>query len=317
MNIYEQQKSNRHATWFLIFLFIILFGVLGTGFDLFYTGIPMLGTVLAIIIASISILGAYYHGDKLVLASSNARPINYADLKEKQFYDIVEEVKIASGLPMPKVYIIPDADPNAFATGRDPEHSSIAITQGLLDKLNREELQGVVSHEMSHIRNYDIRLMMIIAALVGAIVLLADLSARAMRSIGRSRGKAKGGAIIFFLIWLLFMILAPILAQLMAMAVSRRREYLADASGAELIRNPIALANALEKIENAVEPTKSIKRGVAHLCIADPSGKSFTNKEGFIADLMATHPPMQKRIQALKEMAYLYNKTDASLHSTN
>jgi heat shock protein HtpX len=298
-------------------LFIILFGVLGTGFDLFYTGIPMLGTVLAIIIASISILGAYYHGDKLVLASSNARPINYADLKEKQFYDIVEEVKIASGLPMPKVYIIPDADPNAFATGRDPEHSSIAITQGLLDKLNREELQGVVSHEMSHIRNYDIRLMMIIAALVGAIVLLADLSARAMRSIGRSRGKAKGGAIIFFLIWLLFMILAPILAQLMAMAVSRRREYLADASGAELIRNPIALANALEKIENAVEPTKSIKRGVAHLCIADPSGKSFTNKEGFIADLMATHPPMQKRIQALKEMAYLYNKTDASLHSTN
>lgn len=291
----------------MIFLFVILFGVLGTGFDLFYTGIPPLGTVLAIVIASISILGAYYHGDKLVLSSTGARPVNHTNLKEHQFHNIVEEVKIASGLPMPKVYIIPDADPNAFATGRDPEHSSIAITEGLLDKLNREELQGVVSHEMSHVRNYDIRLMMIIAALVGAIVLLADLSARGMRSMGRSRGKAKGGAVIFFVIWLLFMILAPILARLMAMAVSRRREYLADASGAELIRNPIALSNALEKIENAVAPTKSIKRGVAHLCIADPLGRSFTNREGFIANLMATHPPMQKRIQALKQMAYLYS----------
>lgn len=306
-NIYDRQRHNRRATWLIMFVFIIFFGVIGLGFDLFYIGLPGVGTIIALLVAAISVLITYYNGDKIVLASTGARPVNPANLKERQFYNIVEEVKIASGLPMPKVYIIPDPDPNAFATGRNPEHSSIAITEGLLEKLNREELQGVVAHEMSHIRNYDIRLMMIIAALVGAIVLLSDWSRRAMRSIGRSRGKGKAGAVVFLIIWLILVILAPIIAQMMAMAISRRREYLADASGAEVIRNPIALSNALEKIENAVMPTKSIKRGVAHLCIADPLGRRFTNREGFWANLFATHPPMNKRIQALKEMGYLYS----------
>lgn len=317
LNIYDQQKHNKRVTWFIVFLFIIFFGVIGLGFDLFMTGAPPVGTLFALGIAVISVLSTYYGGDKIVLASTGARPVNHANLKEHQFYNIVEEVKIASGLPMPNVYVIPDPDPNAFATGRNPEHASLAITEGLLEKLNRDELQGVVSHEMSHIRNYDIRLMTLIAALVGAIVLLSDWSARAMRWSGRSRGSSRrggsgGGAIFFFIIWLILVILAPIIAQIMAMAISRRREYLADASGAELIRNPLALANALEKIENAVAPTKSVKRGVAHLCIADPLGRSFTSREGFVANLMATHPPMPKRISALKQMGYLYQSKESN-----
>lgn len=310
MNIYDQQKKNRRDTWLIMLGFITLFLVIGLGFDFFFTGAPPAATTIALIIAVISVIGTYYGGDQIVLTSTGARPVNHSELKEHQFHNVVEEVSIAAGLTVPNVYIIPDSDPNAFATGRDPKHSSIAITRGLLEQLNREELQGVVSHEMSHIRNYDIRMMTLVAALVGAIVLLSDWAGRAMRSMGRSRSgssrKGGGGAALLFIIWLLLIILAPIIAQILAMAVSRKREYLADASGAELIRNPLALVNALSKIENAVSPTQSIKRGVAHLCIADPLGRSFTNKEGFVANLMATHPPMPSRINRLKEMAYLY-----------
>jgi heat shock protein HtpX len=312
MNIYDQQKHNRRATWLLMFLFILFFVFIGAGFDFFYNrGLPI-GTAIALVIGIISVIGSYYGGDKVVLYSTGARPINPLELKERQFQNIVEEVKIASGLPMPKVYIIPDPDPNAFATGRNPEHASIAITEGLLNRLNRDELQGVVAHEMSHVRNYDIRLVTVVAALVGAIVLLSNWAARSMRWSGRGRSSSSsrksggGAALILFAIWLLFIILAPIIARMMAMAISRKREYLADASGAELIRNPGALANALQKIEESSAPTTSIKRGVAHLCIADPLGNSFTNKEGFVANLMATHPPMRERIYRLNKMAYLY-----------
>ena len=313
MNIYDQQKHNRRATWLLMFLFVLFFVFIGAGFDFFYNqGIPI-ATPIALVIGIISVIGTYYKGDKIVLSSTGARPVNPLELKERQFQNIVEEVKIASGLPMPKVYIIPDPDPNAFATGRNPDCASIAITEGLLNKLSRDELQGVVAHEMSHVRNYDIRLVTSVAALVGAIVLLSDWSGRAMRwsnrgsrSSSSSRKSGGGAALILFAVWLLFIILAPIIAQMMAMAISRKREYLADASGAELIRNPGALANALQKIEESSAPTTSIKRGVAHLCIADPLGNSFTNKEGFVANLMATHPPMRERIYRLNKMAYLY-----------
>jgi heat shock protein HtpX len=213
---------------------------------------------------------------------------------------------------MPKVYIIPDSDPNAFATGRDPEHASIAVTEGLLDKLNREELQGVIAHEMSHVRNLDIRLMTTIAALVGAIVLLSDWTMRSMRyGGGRSRGSKKGGggAIILLVVWIVAAILAPVLAQILAMAVSREREYLADASGAELTRNPGGLASALKKIEMEYAPTSVIKRGTAHLCIADPLGRKMDLREGFVADLLATHPPMPRRISKLMQMAYQASPT--------
>ena len=246
------------------------------------------------------------------MSSTRAVPADPDIPAQKQLINIVEEMSIASGLPKPKVYVVPDPDPNAFATGRDPDNSSIAVTQGLLDSLNREELQGVVAHEMSHIRNYDIRLMTVIAALVGAILLLSDWARRGMLWGGgrrRSRSSSGGGggaiALILIALWIIGVILAPLISQLMAMAVSRKREYYADASGAELTRNPLALASALEKLGSATAPTKSIKRGAAHLCIVDPIGRKMNAKEGKGADLFATHPPIGKRITFLKGMAYV------------
>jgi len=180
----------------------------------------------------------------------------------------------------------------------------------LLDRLNRDELQGVIAHEMSHVRNYDIRTMTVIAALIGAVMLLCEMGLRTMRFGGgrRSSSSNRGaGGAVFFLLWLVAMLLAPLLARLLAMAVSRQREYLADASGAELTRNPTALASALEKIDSAVDPTRSIKKGTAHLCIADPLGSERNEREGFLANIFATHPPIGKRITLLKAMGYQHS----------
>jgi heat shock protein HtpX len=233
-------------------------------------------------------------------------------LKVRQFDNVVEEMSIAAGLPKPRVFIVPDADPNAFATGRDPQHASIAVTQGLLEAVNREELQAVVAHELSHIRNLDIRLMTVIAAMVGAIALMADWTSRGLRSGagrgstsgGRGRNKGGAGVLLLLVVWIIAMLLAPIIGQTLAMMVSRRREFLADASGAELTRNPLALASALEKIDQAHGPTVSVKRGTAHLCIADPLGRAMGFRQGWLPDLLASHPPMNSRIAALRAMAY-------------
>jgi heat shock protein HtpX len=262
---------------------------------------------------------SYFAGDRAVLAATSAQPIETlaasaddADrLKLRQLENIVDEMSIASGLPRPRVYVVPDADPNAFATGRGPEHASIAVTRGLLDALSREELQGVIAHELSHVRNYDIRVMTIVAALVGGVALLSDWARRGMMWGGggrRRRDDERGGggifALVLFAIWIVAIILAPLIAQMLAMMVSRKREYLADASGAELTRNPLGLASALEKIEAAAEPTRAINRGSAHLCIADPLGRSLNVREGRWSDLFASHPPMAARIEALKQMAF-------------
>jgi len=322
MNLYEQQTSNRRKTWLIMFAFVVFLLMLGLGFDAFYVGaaggyVPI-GSLAALGVGSVSAFASYYNGDRAVLAATSARPIEEvaagagdADtLKLRQLENIVEEMAIAAGLPKPRVYVVPDADPNAFATGRSPEHSSLAVTRGLLDTLDREELQGVVAHEMSHIRNLDIRVMTVVAALVGAVALLADWARRGMMWGGRRRSgnESSGGAgvlaIVFFVIWLVAVALAPFMAQMLAMMVSRRREYLADASGAELTRNPIGLARALDKIEGAVAPTAAIKRGSAHLCITDPLGRRMNIKEGFWSDLFASHPPMAARIAALKAMAF-------------
>ena len=236
-------------------------------------------------------------------------------LKLRQLENVVDEMAIAAGLPRPRVWVVPDSDPNAFATGRGPERASIAVTRGLLDTLDREELQGVVAHELSHIRNLDIRVMTVVAALAGAIALLSDWARRGMiwGRGSRRRGSGEGGGesggscalgIVFFVIWLAAIALAPLVAQMLAMMVSRRREFLADASGAELTRNPIGLAHALEKIEGAAAPTEAIKRGSAHLCIADPLGRRMNIREGFWSNLFASHPPMAARIAALKTMAF-------------
>ena len=326
MNLLEQQASNKRRTWVVMAAFVAFFVVLGYGFDLFYLGARgvsfPIGAVGALGLGSVSALAGYYGGDRAVLLASHAVPLETSvpsassdeqRFKLKQLDNVVEEIAIAAGLPKPKVYVVPDPDPNAFATGRDPQHASIAVTSGLLDLLTREELQGVVAHELSHVRNLDVRLLTVIAALVGAVALLSDWALRGMRygalrgDRSHSREKRGGGGalmLVLFVLWLAAAIVAPLVGQILAMAVSRRREYLADASGAALTRNPGALADALDRIDSAVEPTRAIKRGSAHLCIADPLGRAVGIREGFWPDLLATHPPMKNRIAALRQMAY-------------
>jgi heat shock protein HtpX len=323
MNLYEQQASNRRRTWLVMFAFVTFLFILGLGFDTFYLnvggGFPV-GSLLALSVGSASAVTSYFTGDRAVLLATGAKPIadvaaaaTDADrLKLKQLDNVVDEMSIAAGLPRPPVYIVPDPDPNAFATGRGPGHSSIAVTRGLLDALDRDELQGVVAHEMSHIKNLDVRLMTIVAALVGGVALLSDWARRGMwwggggRRRDNDRGSGGGAlGLVFFVVWIVAIILAPLMAQALAMMVSRRREYLADASGAELTRNPMGLAHALEKIDGAVAPTQAINRGSAHMCIADPLGRQANLREdGGWSNLFASHPPMAARIAALKEMSF-------------
>ena len=315
LNLYDQQKRNITRTRAILVGFVLFLAFLGMGADAFLygsgagPGFPI-ATIGAVCLGGFSAWWALAGGDKAVLESTNAVPVNLNDAKQRMLDNVVEEMAIAGGLPKPAVYVIPDRDPNAFATGRGPEKSSIAVTAGLLEALNREELQGVVSHEMSHVKNYDIRLMTVVAALVGSVLLLSDWGRRGLWWGGgrrRSSNSEGGGgllALVFFVVWIVSLILAPLIAQLVALSVSREREYLADASGAELTRNPLSLASALEKIEAAVAPTESIKQGVAHLCIADPRGRALNDREGRWANLFSTHPPIARRVALLKEMAY-------------
>src|SRR3954469_22897437 len=236
MNLYEQQAANRRKTWLVMLAFVAFFLFLGFGFDAFYIGagggvIPV-GSVIALGAGSFSAAVSYFSGDRAVLAATAARPLEEltttatdADrLKLTQLQNVVDEMAIASGLPRPKVYVVPDADPNAFATGRDPAHASLAVTRGLLDTLDRDELQGVVAHEMSHIRNLDVRVMTIVAALVGAVALLSDWARRGMmwgngprRRDRDDRGGGAGAAgLVFFAVWIVVILIAPLLTQLMA-----------------------------------------------------------------------------------------------------
>jgi heat shock protein HtpX len=312
-NLFEQQKRNLRRTAVILTGFVAFLVFLGIGSDFFLygsgagPGFPI-ATLGALLFGAGSSLWALKAGDRAVLDSANAVPIDPTDPRQRLLDNVIEEMAIAGGIPKPAVYLIPDSDPNAFATGTGPERSSVAVTAGLLDALNREELQAVVSHEMAHVKNYDVRLMTVVAALVGSVLLISDWGRRGIGWGGgrRRNGRGSGGGIVllvFFVLWILSLLLAPLIARLVAMAVSREREYLADASGSELTRNPLALASALEKIDAAVAPTPSIKQGVAHLCIADPRG-AVKEGEGGIAGLFATHPPISKRIALLKEMAY-------------
>ncbi|MGH7378706.1 MAG: M48 family metallopeptidase [Candidatus Methylomirabilales bacterium] len=318
-DLFQQQARNRRKTALIMGTFVLFVLLLGVGFDL-ATGsllpLPAAGTVLLVPVGSLAALAlsstsawwSLRQGDRAVLLSTRAVPLEAlgaGDPRGRQLQNVVEEIAIAAGLPAPRIYVVPDPDPNAFATGRDPEHASIAVTAGLLDLLNREELQGVVAHEMAHIRNYDIRTMTVMAALLGAILLLHDWAGRLSRTgvvrVG-GRGRGKWGAP--FLLWLLLVLVAPLIGRLLAMTFSRTREFQADATAAELTRNPLALAGALRKLEEAFAPTRSINRGVAPLCIVDPLGLKAALREGFWADLFATHPPIAARIARLEGMAY-------------
>jgi heat shock protein HtpX len=332
-NLFQQQAANRQRTTWLVIGFVLFFAWLGFGGDFIlsrytagaepgayhHTG-PWIG-ILVTVVAAIMAAYAYRTGPEKVMWATGAREIQTPGTDdERQLVNVVEEMAIAAGLPRPRIWIVPDPDPNAFATGRDPQHSHVAVTEGLLVKLSRDELQAVVAHEMGHIKNFDVRLMTTLAALVGAVLLIQDGVWRVLRGGprlggggGRGGKKSDAGPLIAILlvVWVVSWLLAPLITQLLAVSVSRKREYLADAMGAQFTRNPLALATALEKIEHSHEPTLAIKRGAAHLCIADPLGRRLTNKEGFLADAFSTHPPMAMRIARLKGMGYAQLKRES------
>lgn len=293
--MYNQINANKRKTWILIILFLVV--VLGIGYlyDYLY-GYGSGGLILAAIIAFIMAFFGYYTGDKLALAVSGAKAIT----KEQNSYlwRIVENLCLSQGLPMPKLHIIPDSAINAFATGRDPQHASMAVTIGALEKLENEELEGVLAHELSHIKNYDIRVMTIVIVLVGMIALLSDWMMR-VHFFGGGRDRDRAIHPIFLVIGLVLMILAPLIAQLIKLAVSRRREYLADASGALMTRYPEGLARALEKISREKQPLARATEATAHLYIANP----FGNTRKWLSTIFSTHPPLPDRIRVLRQMA--------------
>jgi len=291
---------NRRNSVFLILVFLVFAIVLGYVIGYAWIGDPvgaLFGLVLAFAVGTIGGLVSYFAGDKMVLAASRAAEITHRDAP--QLFNVVEEMSIAGGLPMPKVYIIQDTAPNAFATGRDPEHASVAVTSGLLEKLDRDELQGVMAHEMAHVGNYDIRYAMLVGILVGTTVLISDFFLRGLW-FGGGRSREGGGyvQVIMMVVAILLAILAPLFARLLQMSISRQREYLADATAVQLTRNPDGLADALQKISGDREVLEVANRATAHLYIVNPV-KSFEKRA---KGLFSTHPPIQERISLLRAM---------------
>jgi heat shock protein HtpX len=294
--MYDQIASNVRRSYLLVFLFVAVIAAIGYVFSL-YSELGHAAVVAALVIALAMSWGSYYYSDRIVLGMSGARPV--AKEEEPYLWNTVEGLSLAAGLPMPRLYLIEDSAPNAFATGRDPQHAALAVTRGLLDKLNRLELEGVVGHEMAHIRDYDIRFMMLVTVLVGTIVLLSDWMTRSLW-YGRGRRRSSGGGAggVIMLIGLVFVILSPIVAQLMQLAISRRREFLADAEGARLTRYPEGLASALEKIAADTEPLEVANKATAHLYIYNP----LRDHGGWLNSLFSTHPPVEERIERLRGM---------------
>lgn len=300
---YDQIAQNRRNSVLLAFFVVVLLGLLGMVIGWAVYGDPSAAipsTFIAIAVGLIASLVSFYLGDSLVLRISGATEVN--EQTQPQLINVVREMSLAANVPMPRVYLINDTAPNAFATGRDPQHASVAITIGLLQKLNREELQGVMAHELSHVRNFDIRFSLMVGVLVGSIALLADLFLRFTfwgggRRSSRSRDGG-GGAFqaVIFVIAILLAILAPIMARLVQLAVSRQREYLADASGVELTRNPVGLERALAKIALDQEPLEVANRATQHLYFENPV-KGVSDRR---SDLFSTHPPVLSRINRLR-----------------
>jgi heat shock protein HtpX len=298
--MYKEVDRNKRNTILLISFFVIF--IIGLGWAISYIYNNQFILIVAVIIAVTQSWISYYYSDRIVLMMSQAKgPIKKKD--SPQLYRLVENLCITAGLPMPKIYIIDDPSPNAFATGRNPDHAVVCFTTGILQKLEKVELEGVVAHELSHIGNWDILLQTVIVTLVGSIVLISDFSLRTM--FFRRRSDNEGGGILL-LIGLLLLILSPIFATLMQLAVSRKREYLADASGALLTRYPDGLARALEKISADREPLEVANRATAHLYIVNPVKRQAVREEkgdgSWFANLFSTHPPIKERVKKLREM---------------
>ena len=303
---YGQIGANKRNSFLLALLVVVLLGILGLFIGWAVTGDPraaLPSMVIAIGVGVVASLVSYYMGDAIVLTTSGAREVTAKEMP--QLVNVVQELAVAASIPMPRVYLINDTAPNAFATGRDPQHASVAITTGLVQKLDREELQGVMAHELSHVRNYDIRFSLIVGVLVGSIALLADFFLRFTFWGGGRRGRRDSGgdagngiAVVIMIAAILLAILAPIASRLVQLAVSRQREYLADASGVELTRNPYGLERALAKITLDTEPLEVANRATQHLYFDNPIKAATGGSRG----LFSTHPPALERINRLREL---------------
>jgi heat shock protein HtpX len=301
---YQQISANRRNSFLMAAFVVVLLALLGftIGYAVFGSPAGAVGTMAgAILLGGLSGAFTYFAGDSLVLAVSGARQVD--ETQAPQLMNVVRELSIAANVPMPKVYLIDDSAPNAFATGRDPAHASVAITTGLLEKLDREELQGVIGHELSHVRNYDIRFSLIVAVMVGVIAILADFFLRFTfwGGAGRSRDRDSGGGgaqAVIFVIAIALAILAPLISRFIQLAVSRQREYLADASSVELTRNPYGLERALAKISADKEVLEVANRGTQHLYFTNPI-KRFEQRS---SNLMSTHPAIVDRVNRLRQL---------------
>jgi heat shock protein HtpX len=302
--VYEQIASNRRRTWLLIAGAVLLLGAVGYALGVIWGSGPV-GLVVASAIALVMAIGSYRYGDRVVLASARAHEVTPEE--QPRLHNIVEGLSIAAGIPKPRVYLVPEAAPNAFATGRDPEHASIAVTEGLLQSMNRVELEGVVGHELAHVVDRDILVGTVVATLAGAVILLSEFFTRSWwwgGFRGRRGGDRGGGGAeaIIFAIGLILLVLAPIFAQVIRFSVSRQREYLADAQGALLTRYPPGLASALRKIGAASAiPMHSANNATAHLWLNQPS-RVQGEGVGSLERLFSTHPPIEERIRRLEEM---------------
>jgi len=308
--MYENIASNRRRTAFIIVLFVIFIGALGfaigTYFDYRY-GISgaysIMLMIFALVFAVIVSFASYYYSDKLVLQMTKAYPLTRE--QDTRVYYMVEGLSIAAGLPMPKIYVIEESGMNAFTTGRNPSNSVIVFTRGIINNLNDEELKGVIAHELSHVKNYDILLGTIIVILVGMVTIISNIMFRSFLFGGGRRSsssKDSGGGIlniIFLVIGLLLIILSPLIAAVIKFAISRQREYLADSNGALLTRYPAGLANALKKI-NAYSEVSTANNAIAHIFISNPFGK---NTKVMFSSLFNTHPPIEERVRRLEKMS--------------
>lgn len=302
MTHYQLVAQNKTRSWFVVigFIFFVVFASYviaeGFGFDLSFVG-------LALIVAGVMSFGSYWFSDKIILTISNAKPASREQFFD--FYTVAENLVRSQGLPQPKLYVIEDSAMNAFATGRDPQHAVICATTGLLGRLDRAEIEGVIAHELSHIKNYDIRLMSIVSILVGFIALFSDWALRASAWGGgrRSNNKKENGqlVLVMMILSLLLALLSPIIANLIKLAISRRREFLADSSGVSMTKNPEGLARALEAISADTEPLEAANKATAHLYFASPLNKK-TNSASLFANLFNTHPPIEERIRALRNL---------------
>lgn len=307
INIYEAQEANKRKSFLVVFLFVIfvtlavyvIANALGVYMGYEPGGLGFAG--LALILSGLMSLGSYFYSDRIVLSLSGAKE---ADRKRNfLFYTVCENLSLAAGLPKPKLYIIEDTAPNAFATGRDPQHAVICATSGLLSKLDRTELEGVIAHEISHIRNYDTRLMSIVSVMVGTVALLADMFLRMSSYGGRGRDRDRGNlGVIFLILGIVFAILSPLIAQLIQLAVSRSREFFADSGAVGLTHQPEGLIGALEKISIDHEPLEAANKATAHLYIINPFKEKGHGAVDWFAGLFNTHPPVSERIKALSAM---------------